>query len=193
MYRVPFISVFLALLLTVSSCFYNTWSADSNRSEELSNARDTSTTVLANTNAQHPESTENVSNNYETNLTKASIIGKLPFIGCWSAGDTQHSVIVISKQTIQTRNSTKPLGYSLISSNEKDKTYILALKETDSSNELQRFITITLPQEDEIVLESYFTFEDIGTGPHGRARYFRDECKSIKAMLRHKKRAQPNR
>lgn len=110
------------------------------------------------------------------------------YLGCWSAGDKGGTVLYITSETIQTSNSYKPLKYSEILLDSGKLVFLLRLDETDESNEIQPFISITLLQNDEIKLEDFDSYEDfLNKGSHGETKFYKSLCKNVLPRLKSKK------
>lgn len=184
------LTIYLVVLFAFVNlgCGRNRASSDANktgdnqsRTSKLNAAPDDRPNTADNQNVVKPDDV------LDTRSTKSLQIDKYTFVGCWSAGDSRNTVVEISKTSILTSNSRKPLAYELVLANWEENLYVLKLKESDETNELQPFVSLEMPSQDEMILKDYNTYQDwVERDANGRIRLFRDDCKNVCRSLKRK-------
>ena len=131
----------------------------------------------------------NSSNILQTNSTKVKTedlknISKV-YLGCYSAGNNALTRMYISTEFIQTTNRKQKIPYVLVSADENKKTYLLKLLQKDKSNFFQGYESITIINNDEILLEDYESKEDFKNGDRSGVLLFaKDKCKTVLSFLK---------
>lgn len=105
------------------------------------------------------------------------------FLGCWSSTDA--NFLRITDATLQTRNSQRPLKYTIGTAPASTEVLLITLEQTDESNELGKFLVLRMRKSDEMEVFTYDSVEDISAGKMRSKTgiWVHDTCKNVQTFL----------